>query len=259
MFFHYLKIAARALLEHRGHSLVAILGLAAGFACFSLSALWMRHEMTYDRFHLDPDRLLAIATPTVYATACFSRINPYPLAAYLQETFPEVEGACSVNLNTDPLLKVDSARVPANLLAIDSSFLALFDVKIIEGDPGFTIQGSDKIAITAGKARQLFGDSSPLGCVVSIDGEKVTIGAVVTGYSRHTNYPFDFLQPIWVPNEGFGVSFCHTLARLLPGVDVEAFTAKLLEHEIKEEGRSIKQPRAFPLHTLRYRDPGIQR
>ena len=48
MIYHYLKIAFRNLIKYKTQSIVSIVGLAIGFTCFALSALWIRYEMTYD-------------------------------------------------------------------------------------------------------------------------------------------------------------------------------------------------------------------
>ena len=49
MIVHYLKIAWRNLLKYRMQSVVSILGLAVGLACFALSAFWIHYEMTYEQ------------------------------------------------------------------------------------------------------------------------------------------------------------------------------------------------------------------
>ena len=54
MIKHYLKVAFRNLMKYKTQSLVSIIGLAVGFTCFALSALWIRYEMTYDDFHEGP-------------------------------------------------------------------------------------------------------------------------------------------------------------------------------------------------------------
>ena len=51
MIYHYLKIAFRNLIKYKTQSIVSIVGLAIGFTCFALSALWIRYEMTYDTFN----------------------------------------------------------------------------------------------------------------------------------------------------------------------------------------------------------------
>ena len=41
MIIHYMKVAMRNLLKYKTQSLISILGLAVGFVCFALSALWI--------------------------------------------------------------------------------------------------------------------------------------------------------------------------------------------------------------------------
>ena len=39
---HYLTVAVRNLRRYRTQSVISIVGLAVGFVCLSLSALWLR-------------------------------------------------------------------------------------------------------------------------------------------------------------------------------------------------------------------------
>ena len=48
MIIHYLKVAIRNLLKYKTQSIISIVGLAIGFACFALANLWIHYEMTYD-------------------------------------------------------------------------------------------------------------------------------------------------------------------------------------------------------------------
>ena len=52
MITHNLKVAFRNLLKYKTQSIISVLGLAVGFTCFALSAIWIHYEMTYDTFHL---------------------------------------------------------------------------------------------------------------------------------------------------------------------------------------------------------------
>ena len=61
MIYHYLKIAFRNLIKYKTQSIVSIVGLAIGFTCFALSALWIRYEMTYDTFHEGAERIYFVA------------------------------------------------------------------------------------------------------------------------------------------------------------------------------------------------------
>ena len=41
MIIHYLKIAFRNLFKYKTQSVISVLGLAVGFTCFALSAIWI--------------------------------------------------------------------------------------------------------------------------------------------------------------------------------------------------------------------------
>jgi uncharacterized membrane protein len=57
MLLHYLKIAFRNMWKYKMQSVVSIVGLAMGFICFALAMLWIRYEMSYDKFHRDAERI----------------------------------------------------------------------------------------------------------------------------------------------------------------------------------------------------------
>jgi len=161
MFIHYLKIASRNLWKHKSQTLISILGLAVGFTCFALATLWIRYEMTYDSFHKNAKQLYVVCRPDILSQTGYSKSIYYQLLN-LKETFPEIanEAAFTHVKNT---FVVDDTEIPVSIIGTtDSSFLRLFDVKIIEGNREFLIDGK-KVAITNEKARQLFGDENPIG------------------------------------------------------------------------------------------------
>ena len=57
MFRNYLKIAIRSLLKHPLYALINILGLSVGMVCFFFIFLYVKDELSYDRYHANIDRL----------------------------------------------------------------------------------------------------------------------------------------------------------------------------------------------------------
>ena len=90
MIAHYLKIAWRNLLKYRMQSVVSILGLAVGLACFALSAFWIHYEMTYDTFHRDADRLYLVGVNDDSFGGASASFTPYALGRYLKEHYSEI-------------------------------------------------------------------------------------------------------------------------------------------------------------------------
>ena len=91
MIQHYLKVAIRNLLKYKVQTGISMLGLAAGFICFVLSAFWIHYERTYDQFRKDADRLYLVRVNDGFAEGRITWRVPVPLGAYLQEHFPEIE------------------------------------------------------------------------------------------------------------------------------------------------------------------------
>ena len=92
MFTNYVKIAIRNIGKRKGYSFINISGLAIGMACCILISLYVRHELSYDRFHQDRNRLFRIVPSWEYPDGIqdYTRIAPAAIPAMLRE-FPEIE------------------------------------------------------------------------------------------------------------------------------------------------------------------------
>ena len=194
MFIHYLKIAFRNMWKYKNQTLISVIGLAVGFTCFALATLWIVYEMTYDTFHKNAKHKYVVYVPNSYLHTGYHRTTPYPLATYLKESFPEIANAIPLapsSLSSTTVM--EGIDISAKVIRADSSFLRMFDVKILEGSHEFLIPGTNKYAITQEKARQLFGEEHPIGKMIN-DGRS-EICAIVSGMSKHSNYAFDFIAP----------------------------------------------------------------
>ena len=62
MWRNYLTIALRNFAGNKLFSFINVVGLAAGLAGVILIGLYVTHELSYDRFHPDADRIYRIGT-----------------------------------------------------------------------------------------------------------------------------------------------------------------------------------------------------
>jgi len=273
MFIHYIKIAFRNMWKYKSQSLISIIGLAVGFTCFALATLWIRYEMTFDSFHKNAKQMYVVYTPNRTVLSGYARNNSILMAAYLKETFPEIENAASVVFPryTNRKITVKNVEFPTVIIEIDTSFFRMFDVKILEGSSDFLIAGSNKIAITREKARQLFGNGDPIGkTVINNRGVSFTICAVVAGMPKPSNYPYDFIasfNDFIDPFSGssslsWGIIGANTIIELFPGTNIAAFEKKLYEHVITamddtflDRNRTVIKP----ITKVRYTDPDVER
>jgi len=251
MILHYLKIAFRNLWKYKNQTLISVLGLTVGFTCFALATLWVRYEMTYDSFYKNAAYKYLVYQPSRDQTGYGTRSTPVALANYLKETFPEIANAVSLSPPSQRTVAREGVEYQAHVIQVDSSFLRMFDVKIIEGTPEFLLLESPKVAITEKKARQLFGKENPIGKTISfgINYQELEICAIVSGMAKQSSYPYDIIQSArWIPNPNYLWNLIgHTMIELYPGTDVEAFEKKLNEIELVREGLTFRKMTIKPL------------
>ena len=87
MFKNYIKSAIRNMKRQKGYSLINLAGLAIGITCFVLISLYVRYELSFDRFHENDQniyRVVIVDTSETYRGKSQVAITPAPLASAMQ-------------------------------------------------------------------------------------------------------------------------------------------------------------------------------
>ncbi len=188
---HELKVALRNLLKYKVQTTVCVCGLAAGFICFALSLLWVRHETTFDQFHPDAERLYLCCTDFGLDALSISPSADTKLVPQLNRDFPEIERATAYVNYGEAIVEADSVFVVPTM--VDEHFSKVFHVEILEGSPSFWRDPS-QVALSRRTATACFGDSTAIGqTVFDPDGQPLTVGAVVKDWPN-SNISIDVLR-----------------------------------------------------------------
>lgn len=253
MIQHYLKIAIRNLLRYKAQTLISVIGLAVGFASFALSGMWVNYEQSYDTFHDGADRIYVASISSVFYSNGYSTITSPLLAPYLVKNFPGIESATYTNFTTE---FNDEQSRHWKMISVDSAFISIFPVTVLEGNLQFLYNTADEVAISDKAARMLFGDESPIGKEYPFD-KKMTITAVVQEWKGHSNYDFDVISRRKAPKyQEWGYADGTTLFRVAPGTNIDALQKKLESMEVDMRGTIRKYPvRITPLTEMHYTYP----
>ena len=135
MLRHYLVVAIRNLRKNAGYSFINITGLAIGLMAFTLIFLWVRNELSYDRFHVQADRLFRVVENQYYANNDVFpvAVTPAPLAPHLRENFPDIANATRI-FPLKFLLKSGELAFNEEGLMTESNFLDMFSFQFVQGD-----------------------------------------------------------------------------------------------------------------------------
>ncbi len=181
MLKNYLKIAWRNLTHHKSYTLINLFGLAVGMACCVLISLYIKEELSYDRFHENSDRITAVGVGGGFFGRTLS--TPYPLADALASEIPEVEkavrldGTGSMNLSTD---QQNFTEIEEGLYA-EPSIFDVFSFTLLAGSSKNALAAPNSIVLSRSTSRQFFGSEEVLGEPVYWQKRDTVISLTVTG------------------------------------------------------------------------------
>jgi putative ABC transport system permease protein len=192
MFINYLKVALRNVLRHKGYTIINIIGLAVGMACFVLIVSYVRHVLSFDRFHRNYDNIYRVIT-TMKDGAVHGG-TPAPLAEALKSEIPEIARTVRVTGTGDFVTYRGKSTYERQILLVDPSFLDVFTFPLVRGDPDDVLARPGSIVVSEDVAKKYFGDDEPIGKTIRLgDLYDFKVTGVSRDVSNNSSLRFDFL------------------------------------------------------------------
>ena len=128
MLKNYFIIAIRNLKKHKGYSLINILGLAVGISCCLLILLYVRNELSYDKFYKNADSIYRVyVNSSINGQQSSNCKTAAPLGNTLVRDFPEVITSTRIGFFGNHVLKYkDNVYRERHLYTADSNFFDFF-------------------------------------------------------------------------------------------------------------------------------------
>jgi len=241
MIKNHLKIALRNFTKHSGYSLIKVFGLSVSIACCILMFMWVRHELSYDRFLPDAERMYRVGYYGVVQGNTVHGVQACPtMAPVLNSDFPEVEAATRFRRLGNPVIRYgEKVFSEENWFAADPNFFAVFQLTFLAGNPQTALEKPDSLVINQSTARKYFGEENPVGKTINSDRRRDwRVTAVVADMPENSHFHFDFLasmnsyrnmgtETTWLSNN------YYTYFILREGVDWRQFEHKLKQEELK--------------------------
>lgn len=236
MFKNYLTTAWRLLLKNKIYSAINIIGLAIGMAACIAIMLFVSYERSFDGMHSkNIYRLNEVQQFEGMVASQKVSLSMYPMGPTLQQEFPEIKNFTRVISNAKrPINYGDKRLYIEQIFVVDSTFLQIFDFKLIKGDRQTALQGPKSIVLTQETAEKFFGKADPIGKTLHAYGGDTTT-MVVTGILEdvpaNSHLQFDALlsvstvaRPDWMNN--WGGNWLRTYFELADGTDQAALERK---------------------------------
>ena len=243
MFKNYIKIALRNLTKHKRYSLINILGLGIGLACFILIMLWVQDELSYDRFHKNSnDIYLIIRNSYEKSDASTSRL----LSSALKTNLPEVVNATSFTPLPDPFkvyIKYQDRSLEENIALAEPQFFEIFSFDFLEENPQSAFKDPNSIIMTERMSQKYFGDKNPLGESISLSmlGQERILK--VTGILKNIPRNSHIRRELFVPIEfikSYGINWnswysqtVHTYIQTQDKIDIPQLEKKISDCKLR--------------------------
>ena len=202
MIQNYLKIALRNLLRNKVYSFINIAGLALGLTVSMLILLFVMHEISFDKFHTNGDRVYKVSAEVKYGEQVVNmdHLNA-KLAPLIKQNNPEVLDFVRVNNLGEVIFK--NVQNPtqkfkeSNFLFVDKSFFSVFSYKIKEGNMHSVFQNPFSIVISEKVAKKYFGNENPIGKTLQCNLKHLfTVTGIMENIPSNSTNTFDFLTSI---------------------------------------------------------------
>ena len=283
MFRNYLITALRNMARHKLYSFINISGLAIGLACVIFVLLFIRDELSYDKWIPDTQNLYRTEV-TVYVPGrdpLAMAVVPFPMPAAMHDEIPEVTGMTRVNANAMTLM-VGDRQFLEPVTAVDPGFFRIIKLPLTEGDPGRVFSDPQSLVLSESAARKYFGTTDAVGKIITttancdpIDTACLgrTVSLKVTGVMRDIPYNSQLSGDVFLPNTSIAdrnsrrakLSW-HTengqgYVALAPGADPRTVSAKMapildrvITGELTAAGKPMRGSQAYTVHLTPFAD-----
>ncbi len=168
MIRNYFKIAVRNFTKDIRFSLINLAGFSLGLFSFLVIIFYVKHEVSYDRFHEKADNIYRMGwemkTPEGSSNYSVTTAGPAP---DMYEKFPEIISFCRFSYGEEGFISYDrNDYLSDNFIYADTGFFDLFSYKLLQGDPQSCLVDPFSLIITESLAGKIFGKSDPVGKLI---------------------------------------------------------------------------------------------
>ncbi|MDI3321709.1 ABC transporter permease [Pinibacter soli] len=261
MIKNYLKIAFRNLWRHRVFSFINILGLTVGMTACFLIFLYVKFELSYDKFNSKAANIYRLNTDIKTPSETINTsVTAWPFAPNIKREFPEVETFTRVNNGSFLVRKGDAKFQEDNTLFADSTFFDVFDIKMLKGDPKTALKDMFSVVFTEDAAKKYFGNENPIGKQVLLTGDGIpaTVTGIIQNIPENSILKGDMLVSMTTftqrlnknIDQQWGNFGATSFLLLKPGADPRAMEKKFPDFIERNNGKERKESQMFYTFTL---------
>ena len=206
MIKNYFKTAFRNLAKNKAYAFISIFGLAIGMAVCILLLLYVKNELSYDRFNKNADHIYRLCQPQ-------HPFNSPQTAKLLADNLPEIKDYARILISGNDIIQYQNKRYTEKengLAYADASLFRIFSFKFKQGYPEKALQQPFTMVISEKAARKYFGDENPIGKVLKLNNEfDYMITGVMEDMPQNSHFRYDIFVTLTAAEKVAGIDWMN--------------------------------------------------
>ena len=200
MLKNYLKIAFRNFTRYKVFSLINILGLAFGLACFIIALLWDSYHISFDRQNVNYDEIYRVnrlflnpdGSINLYLNQNAPQVGPL-----LKSDFPDITNFTRIKYEQQLMSVGEKYFTENGFIYADNSISDVFTFDWLKGNPKTALMSPNSLVITEDIAKKYFDKIDALGEIINCETNGIKYSFKVTGIVKNlpatSSLQFDFI------------------------------------------------------------------
>lgn len=250
MFRNYFKIALRNLQRNKVYAFINVAGLSIGLACTMLILLYVKDEVSFDRFHHNGPHIYRVVTKSTNRGVEYKQSNTGLLQGpRFTQNVTGIQSFVRIQSGTEDIRKGTEVE-SRDLLYVDSNFLSVFTFPLIDGDAATCLKAPHSAVLTADEAKKQFGSAAAVGKMLMIKEDSLfvpyTVTAVTANCPQNSSIQYKILLPIRETeadaknDDNWFSYFLNTFVVLNEHADAQAVSGQMQRFYEKDAAASFK-------------------
>ncbi len=264
----FFKTGFRSLKRNFSFSLINISGLAIGLSAALVIYLIVQHELNFDKFHKNGDRIYRVVSKMEFPDLTIRNSGvPYPTAKAVKEETTGIEEASQFITTYETRVSVPQigSQSPAlfkkqkGLIYADENYFKIFNYEWLAGSSQTALKDPFQVVITEERAKTYFGNipfTEMLGKTITYDDSvNTTVAGVVKFFTHNSDFTFqEFISKSTIDNTGLKEhigwdqwgsinSSCQLFVKLNPGVQTSQLTKQIASIREKYREKNKENPK----------------
>jgi putative ABC transport system permease protein len=201
MLKNYIKIAFRGFTKNLSATLINVIGLSIGLACFALIFVYVQNELSYDTFHNDYEKIYRVTTIDQALGVSSNNVgitNPIMPKAAERELADVVLSTRISGQGRQRVENGDDVVFAENAKYVEPSFFHMFDFPMVEGSDTAKFNAPRKLFLTEEFAQRTFKTEKPFGKLLNIDDEDWEVVGVLKDTDLNTHLEMDLILSMYL-------------------------------------------------------------